>query len=275
MASAIVAAPQEALGLSDEQRAAARRFADKILADPARFEQWYEQNYGNVIDIDAIRLYSDDYASGAEARRLMTPATKDVAGRAAGWLLDRWVARAPRTGVARINAGGMSSGKSTSTTLEMADCFDFILDTTLSNYDLARLQLEKILQSGRQVVIRYVHAPFEQAMRTMVKRAAGEAGRYVMLSAMARAHHHAARNALRLSEEFGPEAITLQVVDNTDFGGVPRSAGWLRENLNSDIDSLRRRGQTILNYEWNQNRSNPVYSDVLKAAIEETDSGTA
>ena len=238
---------------SAEERTVAENFAAQLSQDPEAFARDYEAKFPGLLDLDAIRYFCPEYAASPENRTRFTRATKEVAGQALGYLFDRWIARPSRTGLVRFNAGGMASGKTTATTVSGdLGLADFTIDTTFGNRRVSEGAVRAALDSGRMCHVRFVFAPFAQAVRCMLERALGEAGRYVSIRSMASAHFHAPRNALDLRQACG-ERLLLDVIDNTGFQPVRRDEEWLRQQLPPSIDTLASMGKELV-HEFFQQR---------------------
>lgn len=109
-------------------------------------------------------------------------------------------------------AGGNGSGKSTATK-NLIQNFDFIVDSTLGNLDVARKQIKAILDNGQKPSIFYVYRNPVDALNGVIERAES-GGHMVSPLSFANSHVKARENVGLLAKEFG-DKINVTIIDNS------------------------------------------------------------
>ena len=109
-------------------------------------------------------------------------------------------------------AGGNGSGKSTATE-NLVNNFDFIVDSTLGNLEVARKQINAILDNGQKPSIFYVYRDPVEALNGVIGRAEN-GGHMVSPLSFANSHVKARENVGLLAKEFG-DKINVTIIDNS------------------------------------------------------------
>jgi hypothetical protein len=156
----------------------------------------------------------------------------------------------PHDVVVLFTGGGNGSGKSTFAGVGMPGCFG--LDSTLSDFDSSRRNIDKVLTSGRAAAVTFIYrAPEDAYVHGVLPRGADPAnGRSVPLPTHGRTHARAPCTADALARTYESEpGFRLLVIENRT-GELPRlrSLAWLRTkgDRQRDEHSIRRRIEQLL-----------------------------
>ncbi len=251
--------------LRGEEARAEREFADQISTDLDKAVADYEQRSPGVIDRDEAR---ELFPLDRDNRTTYTNATTAVAGKVVDLVFKRWLDKPTQHGVVVFSAGGQSSGKTTARNNMEAQAADFIVDGTLQDYARSSQQINAVNQTGRRAVIHFVYSPFDRAVKSMVKRATEEGGRYVTVKAISQGHYQSARTVLQLAKEH-PAEVELNIFENITPTSVPlRDATWLEQHLNSPVENLRQQAESIVNQIFKENIHAPRYTQELRDRIQ-------
>ncbi len=252
-------------GLTLEERRLEVKFAAELASNLEATADRYEAQFGHVLDRNDAQELCNEYAASRESRQRWSVATLNPAGAFIDWLFAKKLRELPPESLVVFNAGGQGSGKTTATgRLSMAEA-ELIMDGTLQNPVRSRAHIMAALQADMFVEVRFVHCPWEQAVRNMAQRAAQEGGRVVPLHRAAGGHFQAARTSLALWADLkDTETFRLFVVENThNDSPVVRSPDWLMDRFHKSIDDLLKSGETTLHEHFTENRSDSLYSDSL------------
>lgn len=257
--------------LSPELQAAERRFYEQLAADPEGAIADYQERFGNVIDRDNVRELFDDYAASREGRQNYSAATYRPAGILADEMFRRAIAEPDATGndLVLFNAGGPGVGKSTAISGSPVDA-QIVMDGTLSNYDRSQPQIQAALDHGKQVLIRHVQRPFEEALQNTIYRALSpDNGRVVEAPSTAQGRIAARENVLRFAEEYRDNPnVEVRSVDNTGNRGRDMSLDELRQQQPESLDDLRTRAQHYVNAHFRDNAAgNALLTESLRKRI--------
>ncbi len=257
--------------LSPELHDAKRRFYQQLAADPEGAVAEYQRRFGNVIDRDNVRELFPEYAQNRESRQALSAATYRPAGILADEMFRQSIAEPDPTGnnLVLFNAGGPGVGKSTAISGSRVDA-QIIMDGTLSDYARSRQQIQAALDYGKQVLIRHVQRPFEEALQNIINHAISpDNGRVVAAPSTAQGRILARENVLRLADEHKDNPnVELLSVDNSGNRGRAMSIDELRQQQPEDLDELRTRAQDYVNAYFHDNASfNPLFTEVLRRRV--------
>lgn len=252
---------QRAASLSEQDRVHTEAFAQQIGGDLAAFVDSYHQQHGNVIDADKVREMYEPFAKGSpDERGALTAATTPVVAAASRFLTANAIATT-HNGSIVFQAGGPSSGKSTA--LDGSDVVkgaDVVIDAPMSTQSTARGNIQAALDNGNQVTVQYVHMPVEEAVPLMLERARKD-GREVTAEEMATLHFNAQQTFLNNAREFADNPnFHAEVINNTGKNAAPMTAADLQSLTYPSLDETRQRVNTAIANEFDQNTSDPWYS---------------
>lgn len=149
-----------------------------------------------------------------------------------------------------FTAGGSATGKSTILrSAGQQPGADFIVDTTLSDFDRAVEQIDSTLASGRKVEIHYVYRDFRESVHGMVRRAQDrQSGRIVPIDDMARTHFGSQRTILALLAKYQDNRrVAIRLRANDGKGKLRHmSESEFVKHLHPSVDFLQKLGQSIL-----------------------------
>ncbi len=131
-------------------------------------------------------------------------------------------------GVVVFLAGGNGAGKSTVSS-DIQDTPDFVIDSTLGNLEVARMQINRILANGQKPHIYFVYRTPEQALKNIQTRI-DNGGHTVSPLSFADSHTKSLQNLPLLVDEFGDKIL----VDLFDFSGG--------EQKKITLDELKKKG---------------------------------
>lgn len=245
--------------LSPTNKIVEAKFAAKIKSNVDKAVSWYKAKHGNVIEVDAIREYSDDYAVSNETRALLTEAVHEPAS----WLGKEILKRSLAAPVAKdklakvtFTAGGTGAGK-TGSLKNLSDIRDSIRDSDLmydsnmEGFESGKRKIDQALASGRSVDIVYIYRDPVEAFKNGVLPRAEKEGRTIPLEAHVRTHLGSLKTIKELAEHYKDNSrVKIKVVDNSR--GKGNAAISSLEELPEpkyDIDALRAKLYGTLNEE--------------------------
>ena len=225
-----------------------------LRADPAAVCRAYERRFGRIYNADNMSELFDVH--GAE-RWEHHDAVRSSASAATQFALDCAVHRPPGKGdrLVVFSAGGNGSGKSTA----VANLpVGFGLDSTLSDDRVSRANVDRVLASGRRLLILFVFRdPVDAFLHGVLVRMLDPLnGRPVPLATHAATHAGAPRTLMALADDYdGHPAVDVAVIDNTT-GEVPviRDPAWLRSRATPQADAIRRSLEVALRAERDDGR---------------------
>lgn len=235
---------------------AARELAaiQQLRADPAAICRAYEQRFGRIYNADNMSELFDVH--GAE-RWAHHDAVRSSASAATQFALDCALARptTPADTLVVFSGGGNGSGKSTA----VADLpVDFGLDSTLSDYRASRANADRVLTSGRRLLMLFVFRdPVDAFVHGVLVRLLDPAnGRPVPLATHAATHAGAPRTLVALADNYaGHPAVDIAVIENkTGEAPVVRDVAWLRSRSTPHVDTMRRLLNAALQAELDNGR---------------------
>lgn len=233
--------------LTGEDARVQERAAAAVEADPNGMVAKYLKRFKTVLNADNASELFPDYARSAQARswfvRAVRPAAAAVVERAYRHLL----ARPPAKGKAKVvvfTGGGNGSGKSSTLGASELKRAAVVMDSTLSDFDASKRNIEQALAAGFDVRLAFVHRdPIEALKAGTLPRAMQEgAGRTVPIAVHARTHIEAPKVLRRLAEAFADDPrVQVDVFANRESGGLqPISLSELKEGAYADRDVLVR-----------------------------------
>ena len=197
-----------------------RRF-QQILANPrsvAAYAALTAAREGKVLDVDIARLLCPEYAAGKEGHRRWTGATGRPATEFIKKLYSQKLKLEP-AGPVLFLAGGGGSGKSTVADNLLAPALveaEIVWDGTFGNYEAAHMRIQAALKSHREVMLCYVHRPFEAAVAGVGVRYE-KLGRWVPALMLAKDHAGAQDSIARLQADFrDDDRVEFMAIDNTE-----------------------------------------------------------
>ncbi len=248
--------------LTEEERTVEQKFAAELAADLADARRRYEAAFENVLDRNNAQELSADYAASLESRQRWSVATLAPAGAFIDWLFSRLLTELEPESLVAFNAGGQGSGKTTATRLaDDKRRFALLMDGTLQDERRSRDHIRAALNHGFDVQIRYVHCPWPDAIRNILRRGVEETGRIVPLSRAAGGHFQAARTVLSIGGDLLDGDGDIIVFDNTDFKNpLLKDLRWLAQNLYESKDKLLETGRTVADSFLDENRGDIRYT---------------
>lgn len=193
----------------DEAQAQGRSFNQDDLAKhfegPEAIQKYIdmpETKNGTHLDVDLARKLVPEIAAGKEGAAALSDAVQEHASAFIKRMYDHRLASADK-GHVHILSGGSGAGKSTyiqsfDKTIRGASAF---VDTTNSNYDSAKVRLEKALNTGRKVLITHIFRDFNESLDGNASRY-HQTGRLTPAEVMAHSHVESLNTFLRLKKEY-------------------------------------------------------------------------
>lgn len=204
-----------------EKAAVHRRTVAAVENDTEGLAAAYREKFGNVIGADSVKELFPDYASKAQ-RTANDLAVHRPASRLAQHLYDEALKEPVAEGhdpYIVFTAGGTGAGKSSSLEIPelkpVVDRAHVIYDSTLTNLDAARTNIEAAKAAGHDVVVVFTDREVNEAFRATLDRAAAH-GRPVTINTHVATHLKAPEvfDALRTAYAEDPH-VTLAVVGNS------------------------------------------------------------
>lgn len=234
-----------------------------LSKDPDKYREDYLKRFGRVLNADNASELFEDYARSEEARAKLGVAVRAPAGALVDSLFEYLLAADPTTAepVVVFTAGGNASGKSSGVADEKDA--DIIFDSTFSNLPQSQANVEKALDAGRDVRVRYVwRDPVRAMVDGALPRAMGEAnGRTVTARGLAATHIGSRETVLALAKAYaGDPRVTFAVRKNIEDDLVKRDVKWLEQQAYNERSELETRLFDALETEHDAGRiSDAVY----------------
>lgn len=236
----------------EEQRveAAAYEFLDAHLPQIA---QDYTTENGNTLDADRAKEHFEVYAQNRESRIKWASAVYGPASKLVDTMFQTKITEAEDEIIVFLG-GGPGAGKTSFSAdpqyREVLKEAAVVMDGTLADYERSEGQIKFALDHGHQVLVFFIHRPFEDAIDGVISRACSpQSLRVVPLSVVAAKHLGAVETLVRLEEEYADnDAFQIQVAV---FRGVGEPFGVatvaeVREAMTFDIDQLTQKSYQIL-----------------------------
>jgi hypothetical protein len=195
--------------LSADESKVEERFAATVQENLEGIIAEYHARFGNVIDTDRAREFSQDYCASNESKTRFSRASYNPAKALVDEIYRRKIESGFYAGSGRIlfTSGGTGAGKSSALAMVKDEAnpdqkYDLLVDGTLSDYWAARSKILNALSRGHEVAIFHFHREFAQTVKMVIKRAI-DMGRAVTLDNIAATHFRSAETLFKLAEEFG------------------------------------------------------------------------
>lgn len=204
--------------------------------------QAYREKFDNVVSADNAKELFPDYATKAQ-RTANDLAVHRPASRLAQHLYDEALKEPVAEGhdpFVVLTAGGTGSGKTSSLDVIMKKIEDHahvIYDSTLSDLDAARANIEAAKAAGHEVLVAFTDRELQEAFGATLGRAR-ESGRPVTINTHVATHLKAPEVFDALRKEYaGDPAVSLAVIRNSAEGRelVPASQWEPRRYNEADV----------------------------------------
>jgi hypothetical protein len=177
----------------------------------------YKQDNGTILDTDCARALSSVWSLSHASKAIFCSAVHYPASAFISYLYERAL-RGRSQGYVVFMAGGGGSGK-TAALRRLKDRLLnqalLIYDTTLSGIGPAVSKIEMALARRREVIVVYVHRPFQDAVRGVIERAI-LTGRTVPLDVLAGDHVEAPNVVLHIARQYAENnAVHIFIFDNS------------------------------------------------------------
>lgn len=206
-----------------EKTAVQRRAVAAVENDAADLAATYRERFGNVVSADNAKELFPDYAT-KEQRTANDLAVHRPASRLAQHLYDDALKQPVAEGhdpYVMLTAGGTGAGKTTSLDSQlpgMREHAHVVYDSTLTDLDAARTNIEAAKAAGHQVMVVFVDREVNEAFRATLDRAVDH-GRPVTVNTHVATHLKAQEVFDALRKEYGADPdVTLTVVRNSTKG---------------------------------------------------------
>jgi len=209
---------------------------ERTLADAnrrgAELVREYRRRFGRVLNADNASELFEDYSASHETRATRVAAVRPAAARIVEVAFTELLSEpvdVGRTPLVVFMSGGNGAGKSSS--IAAGDPAHIVFDSTLSQFEPSRLNIERALAAGLDVEIRHLARDLEESWDAVMDRAMHEGnGRTVTLAGFLATHRGARATFVRLAEHYvGNSRVGLLVYENgAALGRGVRSLDWLR-----------------------------------------------
>lgn len=232
---------EPAKGLSPEEAAIEKRFADTISADPGKFMTQYKEKFGNVLNTDNVREFSPDYEKN---RALYSKAVHEPSSALTKYMYETLLNTPDPQGRDKVvfTAGGTGAGKTTAIAnvpqlKQFNDKAKLVYDTNTNDFASSTKRINQALNTGHKVMIEYVHSDPVVAFDQMLSRAK-RIGRTVPIEYHSGTHTGALENIFKLKEEYKNNPnVQIRVIDNSLGKGNAKSIS---------LEKLQKKSYTIL-----------------------------
>lgn len=239
--------------MTDEERQVEASAYEFLEAHLPKIIQDYIAENGNTLDADRAKEHFEVYAQNRESRIKWASAVYGPASKLVDTMFQKKATETEEEIIVFLG-GGPGAGKTSFSVdpqyREVLKEAAIVMDGTLANYERSAAQIRFALERGHQVVVFFIHRPFEEAIEGVISRACSpQSLRVVPLSVVASKHLGAVEALVRMEEEFAEnEAMEIQVAV---FRGVGEPFGVatvaeVREAMTFDIDQLTQKSYQIL-----------------------------
>ncbi|MEM0968789.1 MAG: zeta toxin family protein [Verrucomicrobiota bacterium] len=242
--------------MSTEESTVEERFAVYVEENLEELVSEYQASFGNIIDTDRAREFSEDYRKSIENRTRYSRAVYKPAKALADEVYFRRVREPGRLNGLSIlfTSGGTGAGKSTALAALGndfgIDAENFLcVDGTLSDLEAAREKIREAIALNHEVTIVHVHRNFEETVKMVVNRAM-EMGRAVALDNIAATHFRSKEVLFRLAEEFEGQIEIRVIINSTQSDPTTSNLEHLRDQQATSIDDLRDLAHAVFENEF-------------------------
>lgn len=232
-----------------------------LESDPERFQRRYLEQFGRILNADNASELFADYAKDAETRARLVRAVRAPAAALIDRLFIDLLREVPAPGKHGVvfTAGGNAAGKSTSVVGD-SDAH-IVFDSTFSAREPSIANIQKALDGGHPVAVRYLWRDPEVAFRAALVRAM-LTGRTVALRGLLQTHVGARNTVLHVADHHAANPrVVMYVYENTSEGLQPRNLNWLKWHADCQADVLAGRLRDVLEEEHASGRiSDTVYA---------------
>ena len=219
----------------------------KYIADAvSRYDKKYA--YTHIVNADMAKQILPDYdPANIENERKYFGDAAEVAGKVYDkWLKDR---KGKGNNIVLFMAGGTGSGKSTvANDLSRKVNHAIIVDSTLTSKDYAVDQIDKALENGYNVAIRYIYRePVDAWENGIWTRWLDEKGHFIPADVFVNTHLKARNNLIELAEKYG-DKIQIEIDENQSGQNVKqisidelKAKAYDAEQIRNKINEISRR----------------------------------
>lgn len=206
-----------AKNLSSNDRAVETKFGKYLTDNYEKAKADYIKEFGNVLNTDNARELSPDYRSD---RSRLSKAVHEPASAFIKKLYSEQVSIPDPKGINEVvfTAGGTGGGKTSAIVNAKKSLQDtqIVYDTNLNTYPAAVEKIDHALNSGKSVIVNYVHRePIESLVNGAIPRA-NRMGRTVPIENHVDTHIGALETVFKLKDHYKDNPnFTLHVIDNT------------------------------------------------------------
>ena len=223
----------------------------KLRENPEAYLAEYTSKFGSVLNADDAATLFDEYNQDpAKYRVAVHPA--------ATWIRDelfqRALAETASEGRNRVvfTAGGNAAGKSTAVAVTgSAKQAQVVFDSTFSNPEHAKKLMDRVLGSGKTVVVLHVSRRLDEIFAAMLDRAQSQ-GRVVTIEQLIGSHRGSAQAVRELSQRFEHNpSVEFVFIDNSGSGA---REGSIALAAPQDYTETRQRLYELLDREYESGR---------------------
>lgn len=218
--------------LPEDQKQIESNFAAKLNKEYDSFRTQYQEKFGNVIDADYVKELSPEY--NADQRGIASAVHNPSSSFAHRMYLDalKEPAQGKENKVTFV-VGGAASGKTMYIENSgVKQTSQIVYPTLFTDLTLSKNQINRALNAGKDVEIKFIDRDQQQSYRSMVSRAEG-GRRIVPDEVFVKSHENSRTTIDQLQKEYagnGRVKIEIVSVDNPQRSDFSREAN-IRENL--------------------------------------------
>ena len=246
---------EKANALTHEQRVVEARFAYEIDSKLDAYIAQYRREFKNVLNTDDARTLCAQYNRNMA---VCSAAVQEPASALVGEVYHKMLTETHPTNRVVFLAGGPGSGKTfVRSKLDAVGNLiansQIIYDTTFASENAAR-KVVAAINADEQVLITYIHRPFEQAVAGVIDRAV-RSGRIVPLQVVARSHFSAQRMLWEVQKRHS-DAVSISVIANPGGESEIRIEGidFLKERRYDDLAALEKQAHEIYQREHDRRK---------------------
>lgn len=260
--------------LTDTERQVENKFATYLDDNYQQVKSEYDKKYGNVLDADNVRDFSEDYISNPSenSNAIHSPSSSFLFK----MYQEKLAEPAPEGKQNKVVfiGGGSGSGKSSIQFDNTSDA-QIVYNTSMAPLQVAKNQINRALNAGKTVDINYVYRDPLSSFENGVVPRANETGRVVPISEIVRSHIGSRESIDKIQSEYaGDDKVNIKIYDNTGKKGEQKvvtadqlpaatDAKQLSDKLNSIADKLLSEGK-ISQSVYDQLKGGPSPSSQVK-----------